>query len=118
MHLRCGDQLPLFAGITEALIISLGTCIVRLQSVWEKFARTKRLFNLSAEAIKNVRNARLCARCAAFFLKINKFPISLLLAQRAKIKRVQVQFRMLLEKTFVLRSTLPTDRNANLLTVM
>ena len=44
-------------------------CIVQIQGVWVKFACTKRLFNLSAEAIINVRNARLCARCAVILLK-------------------------------------------------
>ena len=33
----------------------------------------KRLFNLPAEAIINVRNARLCSGCAIFFSRSNKF---------------------------------------------
>ena len=43
--------------MTIALLFSLGTCIVQIQSVWVNFACTKRLFNLSAEAIINARNA-------------------------------------------------------------
>ena len=39
---------------------------MQIQMVWVNSARTKRLFNLSAEAIINIRNARLCARCAIF----------------------------------------------------
>ena len=39
-------------------------------------ACTKRLFDLSAEAIVNVRNARLCASSAIFLLKIKETPIS------------------------------------------
>ena len=39
-----------------------------------KFASTKRLFNLSEEAIINVRNARLCDRCAIFLSKIKRIP--------------------------------------------
>ena len=37
---------------------------------------TKRLFNLSAEAIVNIRNARLCARFALFLLEIKRIPFS------------------------------------------
>ena len=62
--------------MTIALLISLGTCIVRKQSVQLNFSCTKRLFILSAEAIINVRNARLCARCAIFLLKIKHIPFS------------------------------------------
>ena len=61
---------PLIVGITIALLLSLGTCIVQIQSVRINCACTKRLFNLSAETIINVRNARPCATCAIFFLKI------------------------------------------------
>ena len=63
-----------------ALLFSLGTCIVQMQSVWVNFACTKRLFNLSAEASISVHNARLCARCAIFFLKIKRIPFFLFLA--------------------------------------
>ena len=60
--------------MTKALLFSLGTCIVPIQSVRVNFDCTKRLFNPSAEAIINVRKARLCARCAIFLLKIKHMP--------------------------------------------
>ena len=41
-----------------------------------KLCLQKRLFNLSAEAIINARNARLCVRCAIFLLKIEQIPFS------------------------------------------
>ena len=44
------------------------------KSVRVNFACTKRLLNLSAEANINARNARLCVRCAIFFLKIKQIP--------------------------------------------
>ena len=56
-----------------ALLFSLGTCIVQIQSVWVNFDCTKRLFNLSAEAIINARNARLCVKFGLFHLKIKQF---------------------------------------------
>ena len=55
--------------MTIALLFSLGTCIVQIQSVWVDFAYTKILLNLSAEVIINVRNVGLCARCGIFLLK-------------------------------------------------
>ena len=42
------------------ILFSLGTCIVQIQSVPVNFACTKRLFNLSAEAIIDARNAHVC----------------------------------------------------------
>ena len=57
-----------------APLFSVETCNVQKQSVWVKFACTKRLFNLSAEAIINVRNARLIARCAIFVLNSKQIP--------------------------------------------
>ena len=51
-------------GVTIALLFLLETCFVQMQSVWVYFAYTLRLFNLSAEAIINARNARLYVRCA------------------------------------------------------
>ena len=51
-----------------------------MQSVWVNYASTKRLFNLLAEAIINVHNVGLCARCAIFFLnnkQTNSFSLSL-----------------------------------------
>ena len=50
--------------MTIALLISFGTRVVRVQSVRVNFVCSKRLFNLSADAIINVRNASLCAWCA------------------------------------------------------
>ena len=55
--------------MTIALLFSLETCIVQIQSVWVNFACTKRLFNLLAEAIINVHNVGLCTRCAICLLK-------------------------------------------------
>ena len=72
-QLQCVVHSPLIVGMTIAQLFSLGTCIVPIQKVWVNFACTKRLVNLLAEAIINVRNVGLCARCAKFFLKIKKF---------------------------------------------
>ena len=105
--------------MTIALLSSLETCIVQIQSVWVKFACTKRLFNLSVEAIINVRNARLCARCAIFPLKSKQIPFSCPLVRGFTfMKRVQSHFEMLLEMSIVLASIVSTERNANLLVVM
>ena len=60
--------------MTISLLFSLGTCNVQIRSVRVKFVCTKRLFSLSAEAIINARNARLCVRCAIFLLKIKQIP--------------------------------------------
>ena len=62
--------------MTIALLFSLETCIVQIRSVWINFVCTRRLSNLSAEAVINVRNTRLCARCAIFFLKKKQTPFS------------------------------------------
>ena len=60
-------------GMTKALLLlSLGTCFVPTQSVRVNVACTKRLFNLSAEAVINARNARLCVKCSIFLLKFKK----------------------------------------------
>ena len=67
--------------MTIALLFSLGTCIVQIQTVWVNFACTKRLFNLLAEAIINVGDARLCVRCAIFLLKIKEISFFLSLGQ-------------------------------------
>ena len=105
--------------MTIVSLLSLGTCIVQIQSVWVNFACTKRLFNLLAEAIINVRNVRLCVRCAISFLKIHQIPISCRLVQGFTfLKRVRKQFKMLLEMSIVLESFVSTERNANLLVVM
>ena len=110
---------PLIVGVTKALLFSLGTCIVQIQSVWVNFACTKRLFNLLAEAIINVRNVGLCARCATLLLKIKQFPSSYRFPMGFTfLKRAQNQFETSLEMFIVLASIVPTGRNANLLVVM
>ena len=63
--------------MTLALLFSSRTCIVQKQSDWVNFACTKRLFNLPAEAIINVRNARLCqVRNILFEDQTNSFFLS------------------------------------------
>ena len=94
--------------MTIALLFSLGTCNVQMQSVRVNFSCTKRPFNLSAKAIIKVRYARLCARCKIFFLKIKKIPFSCRLAKEFTfVKRVQNQFKLLLEMSIVLASIVP-----------
>ena len=64
--------------MTIALLFSLGTCHVLIQSVQVDFACTKRLFNLSAEAIINARNASVCQlRNIPFEDQRNSFFLSL-----------------------------------------
>ena len=105
--------------MTIALLFSLRTFIVQIQSVQVDCACTKRLFNLSAEAIINARNVGLCARCAIFLLKIKQIPFSCRMVKGFTVlKRAQNQFKMLLEMSIVLASIVPTERNANLLEVM
>ena len=78
----------------------------------------RRIFNLSAEAIINARNARLCVRCAIFLLKIKEIPFSCRLAKGFTIlKRSQNQFKMFLEMSIVLANIVPTEINSNLLVV-
>ena len=102
-----------------ALLFSLEACHVQIQSVQVDFACTKRLLNLSGEAIINARKARLCVRCAKLLLKIKEIPFSCRLAKALTIlKRTQNQFKVLLEMAIVLVSFVPTERNANLLVVM
>ena len=97
--------------MTIALLFSLETCIVQMQSVWVNFACTKSLFNLLAEAIIKVRNVGLCARCAIFLLKIKQIPLSCRLVKGFTfLKRAQNQFQMLLEMSIVLASSVPTER--------
>ena len=59
-------------GYDNSAINLMEDCIVRKQSVWVFSDCTKRPFSLSAEAIINIRNALLCARCAIFLLKIKQ----------------------------------------------
>ena len=59
------------ACMTIALLFSLVTWYVLIQSPRLNFACTRKLFNLSAEAIINVRKGRLCA---IFLPKIKQTP--------------------------------------------
>ena len=105
-------NLPPIVGITIALLFSLGTCIVQIQSVQIGFACTKRLLKHLAEAIINVRNVGLCTRCAMFLLKIKEVPSSCRLVKGFTfMKRAQSQFKKLLEISIVLASIVSTDRN-------
>ena len=54
--------------MTIALLFSLGTCIVQIQSVRVNFACTKRLFNLSVEAI-SMPARRVCVSGAQYFFE-------------------------------------------------
>ena len=116
------EQLPrvaLIVRMTKVPLLSLGTCIAQTQSVWVNSACTKRLFNLSAEAIFNVRNVRLCVRCAIFLLMVKQIPFSCRLVEGfIFLMRVPKQFTMLLEMSIVLASIVSTERNADLLVVM
>ena len=96
------------------------TClVVQIQCVQVGYACTKRLSNLLAEAIINVRNVGLCARCAKFLLKNKQIPSSCRSVRGFTfLKRAQNQFKMLLEMSIVLASIVSTERNANLLVVM
>ena len=71
-QLSCVAHSPQIVGKTIALLFSMKTCFVQIQSVQLNFACTKRLHNLSTETIINVRNARLCARCGIFLLKFKQ----------------------------------------------
>ena len=105
--------------MTMALSFPLGTCLIQIQSVRVKSACTKRRFNLSAAAIINVHNARLCARCAIFILKIKQILFSNRSAKGFTfLKRVQNQFKMLLEMFTVLAIIVPAERNAIFLAVL
>ena len=77
-QLRCAAQSPLIMGMTIALLFSLGMCIVQLQSVWVILDCTKD-FSISRQnrlSFRLARKARLCARCAIFFLKIKQILFS------------------------------------------
>ena len=71
-QLRCVVYSLLIVGMTIAPLFSLATCIVPIQNVRVNFACTKRLFNRSAEAVINARNARLSVKCAIFLLRNKK----------------------------------------------
>ena len=110
---------PLIVGMTIALLLSLGTCILQKQSIWVNNACTGRLFNLLAEAIINISSVGLCVRCAIFLLKIKQILFSCRLVKGYTfLKRLQNQLKMFLEMCIVLASIVPTERNASLLTVM
>ena len=84
-----------------------------------KLCLHKRLLNLWAESIINARIAHLCARCAILHLKIKQVANSRRLVKGSTfLKRVQSQFKMLLEMCNVPVSIASTERNANLLVVM
>ena len=92
--------------MTIALLFSLETCIVQTQSVRVNFASTKRLLSLWTED----HNARLCARCAIFLLKIKQILFSCQLVKGFTfLKRVQSQFKMLLKMCFVPATILKTE---------
>ena len=91
--------------MTIALLFSLGTCIAQMQSVCVNFASTKRLFILLAEAIINVHNVGLCARCAIFLLKNKQTPFFCRLVKEFTfLKRDPIQFKKLLLMCIVLES--------------
>ena len=76
-QLHClAHSLPI-VGLTVAVIISSGTCIVQIKSVRVHFACTKIPRNLSAEAIINARNPRLCVRNIRFKDQTSSFFLSL-----------------------------------------
>ena len=102
----------------NSAIINIGDVYCPNTKCLGKFAYTKRLFNLSAETIINARNARLCVKYAMFFLKIEKTAFSCRLVQGFTfLKRVQNQFKMLLEMCFFPVSIVSTERNVNVLVV-
>ena len=76
-----------------------------------KFCLHKKLFNLSAEAIINVPNERLCFRCAMFLLEIKQIPFSCRLGNGFTfLKRVQNQFKLLLQMSIVLAKIVSTEK--------
>ena len=75
-QLPCVTHSPPVLGMTIALLFLLETCIVQIQSVLVNFVCTKRLFNLLAEAIINVRNMGLCCSYEIFLLKNKQSPFS------------------------------------------
>ena len=96
------------------------TCFVLIQSVRVNFACTKRHFKLSAQAIINARNARLCGRCAKFLSKIKRIPFFSigLKAYFFEESPKSIQDAILLEMCFVLESIVPKEGNASLSTII
>ena len=94
-------------------------CIIRLRGFRVSFACTKRLFNLSAGAIINVHNARLCVRWRnirfgntgnSFFMSVDQgFYI---------FEESLKSFEMFLVMSVVLASIVLTENNKNHLTVV
>ena len=118
-QLKCVVHSPLIVGLKIVLLFSFGMCTATIQSVWVNLACTKRLFNLSAEAIINARNAGLCVNCAIFILRIKQILFSCrLVLGFTFLNRIHNQFKMSLEMCFVPVSIVSTERNANLLMVM
>ena len=103
----------MIVGMTIALLLSMGMCIVPIQSVWVNFACAKRFLNVSAEAIIDARNAHLCARCGIFVLKIKQIPFPCRLVRGfTLLKRIQKQFKMSLDMCIVAVSIVSTEKNA------
>ena len=86
-QLHCVANSTLVVRMTKVLLISLGTCFVQIQSVRVNFACTKWLFNPSAEAFLNFGNARLCVRCALFFLKLKQFLLLVVRPRNLRFRR-------------------------------
>ena len=118
-QLQCVVHSPLIVGMTIALLFSLGTCHVQIQSVQVDYACTKRLFNLSVEAIIDARNARLCVRCAYSFWRSKKFFFLVAWSRSLHFWREhKISSRCYFKMSIVLASIVPTETNANLLEVM
>ena len=92
-------------GYDNSTIVLIGDVHCPKKIVEVDFACTKRLLNLLAEAIINALNARLCARCAIFRLKIKEIPFFCRLVKGFTIwKTLPSQFKMLLEMCIFLAS--------------
>ena len=97
-------------GYGNSTIILIGDVFCPNKKCLGKVCLHKKLFNLLAEAIINVRNVGLCARFAIFLLKIKKIPFSCRLVKGFTfLSRAQNQFKMLLEMSFVLAIIVPTE---------
>ena len=106
-------------GYNNSTIILIGDVYCPNTKCSGRLCLHKKLFNHLAEAIINVRNVGLCARCAIFLLKIKEITFSCRFVKEITfLKITQNQCKMLLEMSIVLASTVPTERNANLLEVM
>ena len=88
-------------GYDNSTIILIGDVYCPNAKCLGKLCLHKGLFNLSAEAIINARNAHLCVRCGLFFLKIKQIPFSCRLVKGlAFLKRIQNSFTMSLEMLY------------------